>query len=125
MENKLGSYINNLMTTVRNTEEKDYLRQLAIEELQKLNDDVSGFIFEWIDDIEPRPGFNSSHADEVEHQYFKHWTCSICGEYTHEVDYDYLSGTDHLGCVLKEEEFLKEKRELENNQLELNFGEEE
>ena len=96
MKNKIGSYINNLMTTIRNTEEQGHLRQLALEELKNLN--------------------------EVEHQYFKHWTCSICGEHTHEVDYDYLSGTDHLGCVLKKEEFFREK---ENNQLEINFGEEE
>jgi|TARA_R110000824_G_scaffold76691_1_gene194266 hypothetical protein len=122
MKNKIGSYINNLMTTIRNTEEQGHLRQLALEELKNLNDSISGFIFEWIDDIEPRPVFDSSQVDEVEHQYFKHWTCSICGEHTHEVDYDYLSGTDHLGCVLKKEEFFREK---ENNQLEINFGEEE
>ena len=122
MKNKLGSYINNLMTTVRNTEEKDYLRQLAVEELQKINNDVAGFIFKYIDEIETLPDFDSSQADKVEEEYLRHWTCSYCGEHTHEIDYDYLSGTDHLGCVLKEEEFLREK---ENNQLELNFGEEE
>ena len=122
MENKLGSYINNLMATVRNTEEKDYLRQLAVEELQKINNDVAGFIFKHIDEIETLPDFDSSQADKVEKEYLRHWTCSYCGEHTHEIDYDYLSGTDHLGCVLKEEEFLREK---ENNQLELNFGEEE
>ena len=120
MENKLGSYINNLMATVRNTEEKDYLRQLAVEELQKINNDVAGFIFKYIDEIETLPDFDSSQADKVEKEYLRHWTCSYCGEHTHEIDYDYLSGTDHLGCVLKEEEFLREK---ENNQLEINFGE--
>ena len=31
------------------------------------------------------------------------WTCSICGKDTSEVEYDYLMGTDHLGCVLKKE----------------------
>ena len=120
MKNKLGSYINNLMTTVRDTEEKDHLRQLAVEELQKINNDVAGFIFKYIDEIETLPDFDSSQADKVEEEYLRHWTCSYCGEHTHEIDYDYLSGTDHLGCVLKEEEFLREK---ENNQLEFNFGE--
>ena len=32
------------------------------------------------------------------------WVCSICGENTFEVDYDYIgSGTNHLGCELKVE----------------------
>ena len=32
------------------------------------------------------------------------FTCSICGGDTSEIDYDYLVGYDHLGCILKEEE---------------------
>ena len=32
------------------------------------------------------------------------YTCSICGGNTSEIEYDYLVGYDHLGCVLKEEE---------------------
>ena len=31
------------------------------------------------------------------------WTCSICGEKTNDVDYDYLVGYDHLQCRLKSE----------------------
>jgi hypothetical protein len=31
------------------------------------------------------------------------WTCSVCGESTHEVDSEYLIGYDHLQCKLKEE----------------------
>ena len=49
---KLGSYITNLMLTIRDTEEKPFVRELALEELKKLNSDVSRFIFEWIDEIE-------------------------------------------------------------------------
>ena len=77
MKNKLGSYINNLMTTVRDTEEKDHLRQLAVEELQKINNDVAGFIFKYIDEIETLPDFDSSQADKVEEEYLRHWTCSL------------------------------------------------
>jgi len=37
------------------------------------------------------------------------WVCSICGENTFDVDYDYLgSGTDHLGCELKSQEDIDE-----------------
>ena len=32
------------------------------------------------------------------------YRCSICGGDTSEVEYDYLVGYDHLGCVLKEEQ---------------------
>jgi len=31
------------------------------------------------------------------------YRCSICGGDTSEIEYDYLVGYDHLGCVLKEE----------------------
>ena len=50
--NKLGLHITNLMLTIRDTEEKPFVRELALEELKKLNGDVSRFIFEWIDEIE-------------------------------------------------------------------------
>ena len=37
------------------------------------------------------------------------WVCSICGENTADVDYDYLgSGTNHLGCELKSQEDIDE-----------------
>ena len=37
------------------------------------------------------------------------WVCSICGENTADVDYDYLgSGTNHLGCELKSQEEIDE-----------------
>jgi hypothetical protein len=40
----------------------------------------------------------------------KDWVCSICGENTFEVDYDYLgSGTNHLGCELKSQEDIDEQ----------------
>ena len=42
-------------------------------------------------------------------EYLDHWTCEICNDNTHEVDYDYLgNGTNHLACELKVEE-LQEK----------------
>lgn len=32
------------------------------------------------------------------------WTCSICGQSTSNVEYDYLVGYDHLACVIKNEQ---------------------
>ena len=48
--------------------------------------------------------------DEIEEQKARAtWVCSICGENTFEVDYDYLgSGTNHLGCELKSQEEIDE-----------------
>ena len=37
------------------------------------------------------------------------WNCSICGESTSEVEYDYLVGYDHLSCRLKQESKMDEK----------------
>ena len=104
MKDKLGSYINNLMTTIIDKEDKTFVRQLALEKLKKINDDISSFIFNYIDEIEELPQFEEGTSDKAKKLYMEHWTCSICGENTHEVDYDYLSGTDHLQCVLEKEQ---------------------
>jgi len=54
-------------------------------------------------------------------EYLDYWTCDICNENTHEVDYDYLgNGTNHLGCELKEQE-LQEKSDKIMEQIELDF----
>ena len=37
------------------------------------------------------------------------WVCSICGENTFEVDYDYIgTGTNHLGCEMKSWDKIKD-----------------
>ena len=52
---KLGLYINNLMTTVIDKEEKFFLRKLAFEELNKLKSDVSDFLARYIDEFDGIP----------------------------------------------------------------------
>jgi hypothetical protein len=42
--NKLGSYITKLMTTVRDMEQEEFVRELALSELKRLNVDVNEFI---------------------------------------------------------------------------------
>ena len=42
--NKLGSYITKLMTTVLDKEQEEFVRDLALGELTRLNVDVSEFI---------------------------------------------------------------------------------
>ena len=40
--------------------------------------------------------------EELSKEYLDYWTCEICNDHTHEVDYDYLgNGTNHLQCELK------------------------
>ena len=56
-----------------------------------------------------------------EKEYLDYWTCEICNDHTHDVDYDYLgSGTNHLSCELKEEE-LQKKSDKIMEQLEIDF----
>ena len=52
---KLGLYINNLMTTVVDKEEKFFLRKLAFEELHKLKSDMSDFLARYIDEFDGIP----------------------------------------------------------------------
>ena len=42
--NKLGSYITKLMTTVLDSEQEEFVRELALSELTRLNVDVNEFI---------------------------------------------------------------------------------
>ena len=42
--NKLGGYITKLMTTVLDSEQEEFVRELALSELTRLNVDVSEFI---------------------------------------------------------------------------------
>ena len=42
--NKLGSYITKLMTTVLDSEQEEFVRELALSELTRLNVDMSDFI---------------------------------------------------------------------------------
>ena len=52
---KLGLYINNLMTTVIDREEKFFLRKLAFGELDKLKSDISDFLARYIDEFDGIP----------------------------------------------------------------------
>ena len=42
--NKLGSYITKLMTTVLDSEQEEFVRELALGELTRLNVDMNDFI---------------------------------------------------------------------------------
>ena len=42
--NKLGNYITKLMTTVLDTNQEEFVRELALSELTRLNVDVNEFI---------------------------------------------------------------------------------
>ena len=42
--NKLGSYITKLMTTVLDNEQEQFVKDLALSELERLNVDVNDFI---------------------------------------------------------------------------------
>ena len=44
MSNKLGNYISNLMTTVVNKESTDFVKNLALDELGRLNSEVDSFV---------------------------------------------------------------------------------
>ena len=71
--------------------------------------------------IEMWKGYTPNKVEEeLSQEYLDYWTCDICNENTHEVDYDYLgNGTNHLGCELKQEDLQKKSdkimKEVEDN----------
>ena len=59
-----------------------------------------------------------------EKEYLEHWKCELCGDHTHEVDYDYLgSGTNHLKCELEYQNEYNAHLD-KGKQMELEFNEE-
>ena len=42
--NKLGSYITKLMTTILDSEQEEFVKELALSELTRLNVDMNDFI---------------------------------------------------------------------------------
>ena len=60
--------------------------------------------------LESKGSYTEYSDSEIEEQNARAtWVCSICGENTADVDYDYLgSGTNHLGCELKSQEEIDE-----------------
>ena len=63
---KLGLYINNLMTTVVDKEEKHFVRKLAFDQLRKLGNDISAFLIKWNDEFDEIP--NELKREENEKQ---------------------------------------------------------
>jgi|TARA_Y100000592_G_C5346618_1_gene256831 hypothetical protein len=55
MMDKLGLYINNLMATIVDKEEKHFVRKLAFTELQKLNHDIGDFLIRWDKEFDEFP----------------------------------------------------------------------
>jgi predicted ATP-grasp superfamily ATP-dependent carboligase len=49
--NKLGNYITKLMTTVLDSEQEEFVKELALSELTRLNVDVNDFIRKHTKDI--------------------------------------------------------------------------
>ena len=66
MENKLGLYITNLMTTAIDTDLPKFVRTLAFDELKKLHEDMSSFILDHIDDIEELPEQEEKDVNQIE-----------------------------------------------------------
>ena len=52
---KLGLYINNLMTTIIDKEEKEIVRKLSFNELQRLNHDIGEFLLKWNNEFTDLP----------------------------------------------------------------------
>ena len=59
-------------------------------------------------------------------EYLDYWKCDLCGDNTHEVDYDYLgSGTNHLKCELEyENEYNAHLDKGKTEQIEIPFPKE-
>ncbi len=60
--------------------------------------------------LESKGCYTEYDDSEIEEQNARAtWVCSICGENTADVDYDYLgSGTNHLGCEMKSWDEIKD-----------------
>jgi predicted ATP-grasp superfamily ATP-dependent carboligase len=51
MANKLGAYISKLMTTVLDSEQEEFVKDLALNELTRLNVDINEFVRKHTKDV--------------------------------------------------------------------------
>ena len=60
-----------------------------------------------------------------EKEYLDYWKCDLCGDHTHEVDYDYLGNNrNHLKCELEHENAYNDYLDnTKSEQLEIQFPE--
>ena len=94
-----------------NNLDENRIQTLMVEIAAKINEfaDVKGLAKDNPLSIEMWKGYEPTEESKYSKEYLEYWTCDICNEHTHEVDYDYLgNGTNHLGCELKQET-LQEK----------------
>ncbi len=78
---------------------------------QDIDTETTLKVRELITQIEDKGYYNKEERDILngvrnfwfESKYKGKWVCRYCLQSTKDVEYDYLSGTDHLECELKEE----------------------
>ena len=103
------------------TLDKDRIQTLMVEIAANIDlvSSVKGLAKDNPLSIEMWKGWDGKE-EPLSKEYLDYWTCDICNEHTHEVDYDYLgNGTNHLGCELKQEDLQKKSdkimKEVEDN----------
>ena len=52
MTDKLGPYVNRLMTTILDKEQEDFVKELAMSELTRLNVNIKDFLNKHLESIE-------------------------------------------------------------------------
>jgi len=90
---------------------KDVLDDMSDSQINLASDTARETVSSLISAALKTKGCYTEYDDsEIEEQEARAtWVCSICGENTADVDYDYLgSGTNHLGCELKSQEDIDE-----------------
>jgi hypothetical protein len=83
---------------------KDVLDDMSNSQVNLGSDSARNMISTLISTALESKGSYAEYSDsEIEEQEARAtWVCSICGENTADVDYDYIgSGTNHLGCEIK------------------------
>ena len=99
---------------------KDVLDDMSTDQVNLGSDAARDTVSNLISAALKTKGCYTEYANsEIEEQEAREtWVCEICGENTFEVDYDYLgSGTNHLGCELKQESQEIEEIEAELKSL--------
>ena len=107
--NEIREDIKQIKSDVKNlTDEtsREYVQSL-IDNVNKGNLSVGDFLEKptSLERFLEKPKYEiDRYKEEISKEYLEQWTCDICGEHTHEVEYDYIgSNFNHLGCELKAE----------------------
>lgn len=107
----IASHLSNLYPSLSEDQSSDWAFDV-------MNADSNSEVLEVLERVENILNVNKQKQNEEQKK--NRWVCCVCGKNTFDVDNDYLSGVDHLSCLVQEEIKSNQNHKFEFLKKELN-----